>query len=65
MKKPNKQVEAHRSHSGLKRAERVKARKQIRRERLNHKANVILAEKQALFDKWVAAVNTYFESQKK
>lgn len=64
MRKPNKQVEAHRNRSGLKRAARTKARKQICRERLNHRANVVLAEKQALFDKWVASVNSYFESLK-
>ncbi len=61
MRKPNKKVEAFRQKKAAKKAERKRGRKQICQERLNHRQNVIMAKKQEMFDKWVAAVNTHFK----
>ena len=65
MKKVNKKVEAMRQRNAIKKAERKKERKGRRAEAIARRANLVEAKKQELFDKYIAAVNSHFETESK
>ena len=65
MKKVNKKAATIRQRKAEKKAKRSRKNKTVRMEAINHKANVVMAKRQELFDKWVAAVGQHFESNSK